>query len=91
MARAVRGGPPLRPMRATTAATSRLLPGVGGGFLGGLLVSEILGGGFGGYGGWGEPGVVADPGPDFGGGDFGGGDFGGGDFGGGDFGGGGDF
>jgi hypothetical protein len=78
-------------MRATTAATSRLLPGVGGGFLGGLLVSEILGGGFGGYGGWGEPGVVADPGPDFGGGDFGGGDFGGGDFGGGDFGGGGDF
>jgi hypothetical protein len=74
--------------------------GVGGGFLGGLLVGEMLGGGFGGYGGWGEPGVVADPGwdqtgGDFDGGDFGGGDFGGGDFGGGDFGrgdfGGGDF
>jgi hypothetical protein len=68
----------------------------GGGFLPGLLVGEMLGGGFGGSGdpGYGD-GSGGDDG-DFGDGglgDFGGdgGDFGGGDFGGGDFGGGGDF
>jgi hypothetical protein len=63
-----------------------------GGFLPGLLIGEMLGGGFGGWGdgGWGDGGDDAGVG-DFGGGglgDFGGG---GGDFGGGDFGGGGDF
>jgi hypothetical protein len=56
----------------------------GGGFLGGLLVGEMLGGGFGGYGGWSEPGVGADPGWDQTGADTGwdqtGADFGGGDF-----------
>ncbi len=97
MARAVRGGPPLRPMRATAAATSRRSPGWAVASSGGLLVGEMLGGGLGGCGGWGEPGIGADPGwdqnsgGDFDGGDFDGGDFGGGDFAGGDFGGGGDF
>jgi hypothetical protein len=69
----------------------------GGGFLPGLLIGEMLGGGF---GGWGDPGYGGDgsggDNGDFGDGglgDFGGdgGDLGGGDFGGGDFGGGGDF
>jgi hypothetical protein len=59
-----------------------------GGFLPGLLIGEMLGGGFGGFGH--DPGSdMGGVGPgDFGGGDFGGGGFGGGDFGGGDFGGG---
>ena len=69
--------------------------GGGGGLFTGLLLGQMLGGGWG-WGGWGyghpHPDQGGDGGGDwggdFGGGDFGGGDFGGGDFGGGDFGGG---
>jgi hypothetical protein len=72
------------------------MPFGGAGFLSGLFLGELLGGGFGGFGygswggGYGGFGTWGDggggPGGDFGGGmDFGGGDFGGGGGGGGDF------
>lgn len=71
--------------------------GGGGGLFTGLLLGQMLGGGWGGWGyGQHDPGGDAGGdsqlGGDWGGGhDLGGGDWGGGDFGGGDFGGGGDF
>jgi hypothetical protein len=66
--------------------------GGGGGLFTGLLLGQMLGGGWG-FGGWGSGhhdhgDGGGDAGGDWGGGDFGGGDWGGGDFGGGDFGGG---
>lgn len=71
--------------------------GGGGGLFTGLLLGQMLGGGWGGWGyghhdHGGDAGGDSQLGGDWGGGgDLGGGDWGGGDFGGGDFGGGGDF
>jgi len=70
--------------------------GGGSGLLTGLMLGQMLGGGYGGWGhyggGHGDGGNDGgDSGNGGGGGDWGGGGFGGGDFGGGDFGGGGDF
>ena len=56
--------------------------GAGGGLFTGLLLGQMLGGG------WGDDVIYVDDRDSYGGGDLGGGDLGGGDFGGGDFGGG---